>query len=60
VRWYHLTLRPLGRFIKQYVLKRGFLDGLVGLVVCILAAFSVFMKYAKLFEIQYRKTEKDT
>lgn len=50
VRWYHLTLRPAGRFLKQYVLKRGFLDGQVGLVVCTLAAFSVFMKYAKLME----------
>jgi glycosyltransferase involved in cell wall biosynthesis len=52
VRWHHLTLRPMGRFLKQYVLKRGFLDGRVGLVVCTLAAFSVFMKYAKLMETQ--------
>jgi hypothetical protein len=52
VRWHHLTLRPAGRFLKQYVLKRGFLDGQVGLVVCGLAAFSVFMKYAKLMEKQ--------
>jgi glycosyltransferase involved in cell wall biosynthesis len=50
VRWYHLTLRPLGRFLKQYVLKLGFLDGKTGLIVCMLAAFSVFMKYAKLLE----------
>jgi glycosyltransferase involved in cell wall biosynthesis len=46
----HLALRPAGRFLKQYVLKRGFLDGRVGLIVCMLAAFSVFMKYAKLYE----------
>lgn len=50
VRWYHLTLRPAGRFFKQYVLKRGFLDGKVGLILCVLASFSVFMKYAKLYE----------
>ncbi len=48
----HLLLRPLGRFLKQYVLKRGFLDGRVGLVVCLLASYSVFMKYAKLLERQ--------
>lgn len=54
VRWYHLTLRPMGRFLKQYVLKRGFLDGQIGIVVCGLAAFSVFMKYAKLAERQYK------
>ncbi len=52
VRWHHLLLRPVARFLKQYFLKRGFLDGRVGLVVCMLAAFSVFMKYARLLERQ--------
>lgn len=52
VRWYHLTLRPLGRFLKQYVLKQGFRDGLAGLIICMLSAFSVFLKYAKLWELQ--------
>mgnify|MGYP006283925661 CR=1 FL=1 len=52
VRWHHLTLRPLARFFKQYVLKLGFLDGRVGLVICTLSAFSAFMKYAKLLEMQ--------
>jgi hypothetical protein len=54
VRWHHLALRPLGRFLKQYILKRGFLDGKVGLILCALAAFSVFMKYAKLYERRLR------
>ena len=52
VRWYHLTLRPAGRFLKQYLLKLGFLDGMTGLVLCQLAAFSVFLKYAKLYELR--------
>ena len=52
VRWHHLALRPPARFLKQYVLQGGFLDGLTGLVVCSLAAFSVFLKYAKLLERQ--------
>jgi len=50
VRWYYLTLRPLWRFIKQYILKLGFLDGKEGYIICKLAAMSVFMKYAKLLE----------
>lgn len=49
---HHLALRPAGRFLKQYILKRGFLDGRIGLVVCSLAAYSVFLKYAKLLERQ--------
>ena len=46
-----LTLRPVSRFIKMYVLRRGFLDGYHGAVLCGLAAFSVFTKYAKLWNI---------
>ncbi len=52
VRWHHLTLRPGWRFFRQYILKRGFLDGKAGLIICGLAAFSVFLKYAKLWERQ--------
>lgn len=46
----HLLLRPAWRFFRQYVLRFGFLDGKPGLIVCMLAAFSVFLKYAKLWE----------
>lgn len=54
-RWWHLTLHPLFRFFRMYVLQRGFLDGLHGLVLCGLAAFSVFTKYAKLWELNQKK-----
>ncbi|GAB4314504.1 MAG: glycosyltransferase family 2 protein [Candidatus Sumerlaeia bacterium] len=51
----HLLLRPLARFVRQYVLYQGFRDGLTGLVICQLAAFSVFMKYARLWEKQLKE-----
>ena len=54
VRWHHLFLRPITRFFKQYLLKRGILDGHVGLIICTMAAFSVFLKYAKLWEIRQK------
>ena len=47
-----ITLRPVTRFIKMYFLRRGFLDGGHGAVLCGLAAFSVFTKYAKLWNLQ--------
>jgi len=43
-----LTLRPLGKFLRMYVLKRGFLDGIPGFVVAVTGSFYVFLKYAKL------------
>lgn len=46
-----LTLRPMTRFVKMYVLRKGFLDGYHGAVLCGLGAFSVFTKYAKLWNI---------
>ncbi len=48
--WVNLTVRPWIRFFKMYVLRRGFLDGKHGLVLSWLAAFSVFTKYARLWE----------
>lgn len=46
-----LTLRPLLRFVKMYVIRQGFRDGYHGAVLCGLAAVSVFTKYAKLWHI---------
>ena len=34
----------------MYILRQGFLDGKHGLILCTLASFSVFMKYAKLWD----------
>ena len=45
-----LFFRPFGRFLRQYVLEGGFRYGRHGLVLCMLAAFSVFTKYARLWE----------
>jgi glycosyltransferase involved in cell wall biosynthesis len=42
---------PLGMFLQQYVVKRGFLDGIPGLVASGLSAFHEFVKYAKLYEL---------
>ncbi len=53
--WVNLALRPLWRFVRMYVLRRGFLDGKHGLILCSLAAYSVFMKYAKLWELRRRE-----
>jgi glycosyltransferase involved in cell wall biosynthesis len=46
-----LTLRPLLRFVKMYLVRQGFRDGYHGAVLCGLGAFSVFTKYAKLWNL---------
>src|SRR3990170_4919633 len=46
-----LLLSPLARFIKFYFLRRGFLDGVPGLVHIAIGCFNSFMKYAKLMQL---------
>ena len=46
-----LLLAPPWKFFKMYVLQRGFLDGVAGLVVALLGAVYVMLKYAKLWEL---------
>lgn len=48
-----LTLRPVLRFLKMYVVRQGFRDGYHGAVLCGLAACSVFTKYAKLWYLEH-------
>ena len=38
-------LRPIGKFLECFLIKRGFLDGLAGLIIAINAGYSMFMKY---------------
>jgi len=45
-----LFFRPAWRFVRTYVFQAGFLDGRHGLVLCMLQAYGVFLKWAKLWE----------
>ncbi|HZN03455.1 MAG TPA: glycosyltransferase family 2 protein [Candidatus Polarisedimenticolia bacterium] len=44
--------RPIGRFIRMYVLRLGFLEGTHGVVLSMLGAFTVYLKHARLWEMQ--------
>jgi glycosyltransferase involved in cell wall biosynthesis len=46
-----LVLSPAVRFLKFYVLRLGFLDGLPGLVHIAIGCMTSFMKYARLVEL---------
>lgn len=47
VGWGRLLLDPPLTFLKTYILKRGFLDGLEGFIIAFMAANYTFLKYAK-------------
>lgn len=51
-----LLLHPPAAFLRNYVLRRGFADGTVGLIISLLQAWSVMLKFAKLWELQRAAT----
>ncbi|HLZ34499.1 MAG TPA: glycosyltransferase family 2 protein [Nitrospira sp.] len=51
VRSSDLLFRPLVVFLKTYLLKQGFRDGVPGLIVCVFASMYTFVKYAKLWDM---------
>lgn len=47
-----LFFKPFGKFVETYIVKQGFRDGLPGFIIAIGAAYSLFLKFAKLWEIE--------
>jgi len=47
-----MALHPPWKFLRMFVLKGGFLDGAAGFTVAVMGAWYVFLKYAKLRELE--------
>jgi len=56
--WIKCYANPGFTFFKNYILKRGILDGYFGFVVCYMTAYYTFLKYAKLRELELRERKK--
>ncbi|MFQ5862625.1 MAG: glycosyltransferase family 2 protein [Candidatus Brocadiales bacterium] len=50
-----MIFRPVGRFFSMYFVKRGFLDGVPGLIIAVMGSMYSFLKYAKYWEIQNKR-----
>lgn len=53
----NLIVKPGVKFLETYIWKRGFLDGLPGFIIAVGAAYSVFLKWAKLWESREVKSK---
>ena len=51
-----IVFNPIWAFVKSYVFRLGFLDGLNGYVICVQTANITFLKYTKLKELIKQKT----
>lgn len=52
---YHFYLHPAYKFLYQFIVRLGFLDGKKGMVVCYLNALSVYVRYQELKKMQSEK-----
>lgn len=43
-----MYMSPVVKFIRDFILKKGFLDGAVGFKICRISAYATFLKYKKL------------
>ena len=52
---FKIFTRPFLKFLKDYFLRKGFLDGKYGFVICFINSLSALLKYAKLKDLQEGK-----
>lgn len=53
--WLKCIVKPSARFIKAYLLQKGFLDGRFGWLISYRSAYANFLKYKKLLLLQQGK-----
>ncbi len=53
-----VLLRPAARFVRSYIFQRGFMEGFAGFYVALSSAVYVFLKYAKLWELELEEKNK--
>ena len=49
---FQIIFKPIIKFLRDYFLHRGFLDGYYGFVICANSAHAKFLKYVKLRDLQ--------
>ena len=55
--WTDMLAHTVFRFLKGYILRRGFLDGKHGLAIALMASYGAFLKYAKQWELALKHKE---
>lgn len=49
---FDLLVHPPAAFLRNYILRRGIVDGTAGLTLSLVNSYAVFLKFAKLWELQ--------
>jgi len=52
---FKLLTKPWSKFIENYFWKRGCLDGMPGFIIAVSSGYSIFLKFAKQWELQQQE-----
>jgi glycosyltransferase involved in cell wall biosynthesis len=52
--WVEFAVRPIWRFVRAYIVRRGFLDGWQGFYIAALSSFSTLTRYALVREAEQK------
>ena len=47
-----VIINPIAKFIRNYILRLGFLDGFYGFLICQITANETFLKYIKAWHMR--------
>jgi len=56
--FYQVLLNPVAKFLRNYFINRGFLDGYYGFFLCNVAAFQTGLRYFKAWHLQHGQNKK--
>lgn len=59
VSFFKIFINPFWKFFNNYFIKKGFLDGYYGFVICRFASISTFLKYIMIKELQNKQDNED-
>lgn len=54
-----VVINPFWKFFSNFIIKKGFLDGYYGFVICTFASISTFLKYIMIKELQNKQNHED-
>ncbi len=50
--WLKIYIKTAAKFIRNYIIKLGFLDGITGFHICRLSAYATYLRYYKLLKLR--------
>lgn len=56
--WIRCLIKPVSKFLEIYLFKQGFRDGFPGFAIAAASAFSTFLKFAKIYELERKDIER--